>query len=84
MVGRWVEAWLLSKEPPLRDVGELYRERRIENRFTATLWLLGQGIDLVRQLPRLRTARRGDGLRAQRERTGQGWIMDRRGGTGNG
>ncbi|NNM33121.1 MAG: hypothetical protein HKO53_08645, partial [Gemmatimonadetes bacterium] len=60
MWGGWVESWLLSREPPLRDVGELYRERRAKNRRRAAVWLLRQMWDLGRQLPALWLVRRGE------------------------
>ena len=78
-----MEAWLLSKEPPLCDVGELYREKRASGQRGAHTWLLGQFVDLARQLPAVWRARRreaalgrpGDGLGAGTQ-TGRGSVMD--------
>ena len=62
-MGERIETWLLSKEPPLRDVGELYRERRARSRWSAAVWLLGQAWDLGRHLPAFLVAKRGEAAR---------------------
>ena len=44
----WIEAWLLKRDEPLCDIGELYAERRKRSRLRAHLWLMGQAWDLAR------------------------------------